>query len=493
MVQIVGMGKTPQGMLAESLGQALGEFGGTVGGEKLGYERRRGRLQEAFSNLDPNKNFIEQLRAIAPTLLSTEGGAQALGELSPILGDYAKTQAAINYFNNKKNKGNQPQAENQPQIQGMGQGGQSQGQGLGRPQQTRVGENRTPSQTDPNYTRAPLPNSPENTFPERTTGPQPVKLLTPDEYSESVNDLVQESLISGKPISFTEAENIIRGREQQKEQYNEKLQLEKDRTKAAQSQITQDIVQRAVDSNLVTEPEDRAVAEQLALQAKGAANDVERWNYVKQGMTSYKNARRKIQSELGRADPLTNLYRFANGTYKDRQQVIKNIQPQIEIYKKYGLVPELRNDLRTNLGWGAEDIETAIYPFTGQAKEQVDKFPVNPATEGFSLKKISPILDKITSQATPKQMQPEDFYKFKDQLNTYLNNNPDVNLIALRGNLVDDKGYDWRDYSTALSELINEGRYEPGEVQLSNQIPIIDQAPLPGLAAFFRFGLTGAK
>lgn len=496
MVQIVDMGKTASGMLAESLGQALGTFGGTVGGEKLGFERNVGRLEKAFNKADPNKTFIEQLRDIAPTLLSTQGGAQALGELAPLLAKQAESKAIRDAIDKRKqgltSGGNAPpgmQQQNQPNQPGP-QFPQSQ------PQDTRPPKPPGMSETDYNLRYPKQPWSPENVFPERTAGPTPLKELSPAEKEFRRLELMENSAAYGPAMSYAEASNIVEKEQQDIKDANNQIQLEKDRIDQAQKVLGADMVKRAKAEGLVKEsnPEDEAVVEKLALQAKNAPSAVDAWTYVKSGVEDYQRARADIQREISDigSDALTNAARWANGTYKSKEQTIKNIQPQIEIYKKYGLINELRNDLQDGLGWGAEDAETAMFPFEGQAKEQIDNFPKN----NKKVKKLSPVpgVNYVTDIFPDERynLSGDEYAQFKDNLRNYLSDNPSVNLVALRGNINQDKRYSWNDFATVISELIKEGKFKPDRIQ-SQQISIISHAPLPGLASQFGFGLTGTK
>lgn len=138
MVQIVNMGKTASGMLAESLGQAAGEFGGAVGGEKLKYERNKGRLQEALGKVKALGDRKEGQGPASPYEVAATfmeaaqlapGSERYLGQLLPLFlqksqGDVTPTVEQIKGGQQTTIPGNQQapnQLNEQDLIRAMGQ------------------------------------------------------------------------------------------------------------------------------------------------------------------------------------------------------------------------------------------------------------------------------------------------------------------------------------------------------------------------------------
>ena len=85
-----------------------------------------------------------------------------------------------------------------------------------------------------------------------------------------------------------------------------------------------------------------------------------------------------------------------------------------------------------------------------------------------------------------------DFEKFKTEVEGYLKKYPDANLVTLRGRLNQDKRYAWQDISKAVGELMEERRFTPDNFQYS-QLPVINQAPLPGMVEQFNEWLKETK
>ena len=435
--------------------------------ERQQYERNKGRLQEALSSVNQNDNFMDQFKKIGPALLSTPGGAQALGEILPTLVQAGQNRAIQE---NLRNRIRPPSSPNIP-PESEGQIPPAQTLQPGQP-----GYN--PNQPSPLSENEPY--SAFNTFPERTAGPTPTPLRSPAEMKEATLDLMQSSGQYGKPLDYAQAANIVQNEEQQKIASNAQIQNEKDRIQQAQRELTGNIVKRAQAEGFIKDEHDKAIAEKLALQSKNLPSEVESWNYVKDGLRKYDTARSNIQ----RVSLPNTILNF--GDYQSKEKALNSIKKDIKVYKDLNLIPELRNDLLEGPGFGPADIEEAIYPLSPEEKSQLNKFPENP-----NRGKVGGILNpKFPS--TESKMTADNFAKFKDSLRSYLSENPGANLITTRSLLTEGKGYDWHDFADAYNELVNEGVLKPTDAQLQ-QNSIINYAPLPGLGAFFKFNLKGTK
>lgn len=435
--------------------------------EEQQYQRNRGRLQEALSGVNQTDNFLDQFKKIGPALLSTPGGAQALGEIIPSL-----VQAG-------QNRAIQDRLKNRPSGQQANQPGFNPNQPQGNPQGIQPGQpGYNPNQQSPLAEGEPY--SPFNTFPERSSGPTATPLRSPRETQEAILDLMDRSGEYGKPMSYADSANIIQNEENQKIAQNDQIQREKDRIQQAQEALTGNIVKRARAEGFIKGPHDEGVAEKLALQAKNLPSEVESWNYVKDGLRKYDTARSNIQ-RVTIPNKIVNL-----GDFKSKEKALQSIQKDIDVYKRLNLVPELRQDLLEGPGFGPADIEEAIYPLNPQEKSSLNKFPENP-----NRGKLYGFLDPKFPSSESK-LSGENFAKFKDEVRNYFLQNPEANLITSRGFLTEGKGYDWHDYSDAYSELVNEGAIKPTDAQ-HQQRSIIDNAPLPGLAEFFKFNFKGTK
>lgn len=308
--------------------------------------------------------------------------------------------------------------------------------------------------------------------------------MSPDEMHEATLDLMRNASTYGSGMEYGPAAEIVQNRNNQYVTDNARIDQEKASQLAAERDLTRNMVDRAMSEGLVqsSSPEDKAVAEKLALIAKNAPSEVAAWDYVKTGLSKYKNARDGIKRES--LSYPSSKYMF--GDYKSKEQIYKNIKPNIDVYKKYGLIPELRNDLLEGPGFGPEDIEEAIFPIEGNSKIQLDQFYENP-------NKFKGILKRdVAFPAQESKLSPDNYAKFKDDLARYLNDNPGVNLVSLRAKLNQGKGYSWQDISATIGELITENKFAPDNIQ-DQQRTIINNHPIPGLGAFFKFTLKGTK
>lgn len=451
--------------------------------EQQQYNRQKGRLAEAFSKIQPNQPFLEQLKSIAPDLLSTPGGAQALSELAPTLGQYAQNSAIRTALDSRRKPSG-----------GAAEAAQSQMQQPSSPPQSIRNVPKSPEEGEAAYRSPQAPYSAENTFPERTAGPTTQKLMSPTEMHEKTLDLMDTSGQFGKPMDYGQAASIVQNQNTQIAASNAQIDQEKAAQLAAQRDFTKNMVQRAQEEGLVqaNSPEDVAIAEKLSLQAKKAPSEVEAWGYVKSGLQEYKGARSKIQREYSRPDPFTGFWDKMMGNYKTKEETMKHIQPEIDTYKKYGLIPELREDLMQGPGFGPEDVEEAIFPLKGEALDQITAFPKN--SKAVKKPGLPPGVQDITQifPGTEYKLSPDEYPKFKDSVSNYLANNPGVNLVSVRARLNQDKRYAWQDFADVISELIKEKKFTPDRTQI-DQKTIIDQGPIPGMGAMFRFGLKGTK
>ena len=463
MVQIL----PPKTSLSNQLGQALGS--GISSGMQTGINR--GNLQSAFNQLSPNGNFTDQLKQIAPILLSTPGGAQALAELAPILGQRSENAAVAKSIENLRNTmgttGTQPAApQGQPGQQPQAGAEPSSQEGFKRPR---------------------APSSAETTFPQRTAGPQPSPEMSPSQLQNYALDLMQNSLNTGKPIPYQDALNAANALNQQIRQSNAVIQQEKDRREGAQKTLGESIIARAQNSGLIKEPEDRTVAEKFALEARNAPNENEAYQYVRTKMRAYDNAKASLATTMQLGNPGSNVFRKLFGNYKDQETIINDLQHPLKFFKQNGLYDEAKSILVNDLGLGNEQAHSAVFPFSKEEKSSLNEFPKNAEKRAFS-----PTLIEQRFPGENNALADDQFNKFKDQLATYLDKFPEVDLVTLRGNLNQDKRYSWQDIYKGIDQLVDERRFNP-DVEQEKQLNSIRQAPIPGLGAYFQYLWTGKK
>lgn len=454
------------------LGQNLAQ--GLSSGMQTGIQR--GVLQDAFNKLSsqPGGNFLQQIAQIAPALLTTPGGAQALENIAPILSTAAQNAAIAKSIEARRLQQQQEQAQKTQSQQA--QEAQMALQGIQPSMQPRKPEEQ--------FRRPKAPSSATTPFPQITAGPQPQPEMSPQQIENQALSLMETSLNTGKPIDYGAAFKIANQQNENIRLSNAQIQQEKQLREAAQGKITENIVSRAANQGLIKTPEDQTVAEKLALQAANAPDDATRWEYVRTKMREYDSAKSAVQRELGLAGPFTNAYRKLNGDYKDEQEIIRSLQGPLDTFRQLGLYDEAKNMLVNDLGFGNEQAHLAVFPFTKQEKAGLSSFPRNVVKPSISANLKFP-----DSGFAMDEMQ---FNKFKDGLSDFLQQHPDIDLVSLRGNLNQDKKYDWHDIYRAIDELKDERRFDP-DIEQTKQLNTIRSAPTPGLGAYFQYLWSGKR
>lgn len=444
----------------------------------LQQQYQKSRLQSAFNKIQPGGDFLQQLKAIAPEFLTTAGGSQALSELIGPLSAFAQNQAIQDSI--RRQRENQPPSVNVNQganknIQQPLGGASSQGTDFRNPQP---------------------PVSSTTPFPKRTAGPTPQPEMSPSQIDDLSLNIMQQSAQMGKPITYPEAQNIALQRNNVIKDSNNQIQKEKELQEAAQSRMSQGMVNRAQNSGLIKNPEDETVARKFANQAIDAGNPEEGWEYVRSQMRRFESAKQGLLRNYDLPGPITEAYRkLASGNYKDLETAGNQAQKHLDFYREHGLFDEARADLTSGVGLGPEQAESWLFPFSKEQKKDLDFFKNNPAFKEappipglqVDLKRISNIFP-----GEKYNLDSGNFDKFKEQIGSYLKKNPETNLISFRGSLNQGKKYSWNDISRAVNELIDEKRFKPDPVQES-QMKIVDNPPLPGLFQQFQFLWSGKK
>jgi len=463
---------TPRPTEASILGGALGQ-GIARNFPQPEQMVQKGLLQQAFDKLDPSLSYEEQLAAIVPTLMTTQGGAEALQTIAPILQQRAKNRAISEAIKDEQNITQQQDRPSQPKTGG----------GIPVQPSSQVGVSEgeiTPQEAEDKFRVPSPPGSEEPIYPQMSAGPQKKPLLSPDEMKNYALGLMQVSDKTGAPMSFQEGMQLAQQEQQNRENFNQRIGQEQETRLQYIKDLNADVVERAVNSGLIQNADDeaRTVAERLGFEARDAETPAARWEFVRTGLRKYNNAREGIQRESKIPGPFTVLGRKIIGTYKDKETVQKDLKPFVDTYKEYGLYDELRNELTTSLGMGPEDAEVTIFPLTSEEKNSIGRFSTN------TTKPIFKRYEPYPGEGFNLNNQ-EKFDKFKNNLSDYLKKFPKANLVTLRGRLNQDKRYSWNDISRAIGELQEENRFVPDNYQYS-QLPIINKAPLPGLSEQFK-------
>lgn len=478
MVQIFSPGQSPQQLLSEQLGQALGQ-GITKRfppQEQLVQQRL---LQDAMNKMQGSGSFEQKLTAIMPTLATTPGGSEILSTMMPLLQRQQAAEAYQKYMAANYPQGEQS-AQPSPTPSVAGQPTLETQTGLQPPQK--------PSARYPGSTV-----SPESTYPERTTEPQPVPLMTPQEKQRRRQELNLQAQAQGTPLNPAEIENTINIEDQSRIKYNEQIQAEKEIRENAWDVMQAKAVKRAENSDLFKDPEDQTVFQKFVNESRRAENPNKIYEEARDKFREFENARTAITNEYDVPGKIGKFWRQSSGTYKDTEDLIKSVRPHVKKIMDMGLIPEARNLLANSLGLGPEDIERTMYPPTPKEKNAYNSFRPNP-NQGkvFGFSKGYAGKEDAIFPGEESALSPDNYVKFKDNIEKMLDSNPEANLITLRGNLNSDKRYGWQDINRAIVELIEEGRFSPDGVQ-KQQLNVIKQAPMPGMGQMFKHVWTGTK
>jgi hypothetical protein len=452
------------------------------------------QLQRALEPLQSkefeNQSYTQQLGQLLPALLSTPGGAQLAGELAPVLNQRAQNQSYLRYLDERKDQRNQSKKQQIPSISN------ATGENLGVQVEGPDGEISRYGYRNPEeqkYRNPQAYKSPESTTPLQTMQNQAAIPLTADQIQDEIENIIRSSTASGKPISYGEANQIVQQDQANRLKQNELLENEKQRREESYDKRMSEGVAQARNSGIIETPEDEPIFKKFLEEGKGEKNSTEQYIQAKNKFNKFSQARDSIKRSFSVPNAITGTYRKMMGSYKGKEQIIRDLQPNIKIYKELGLIDELRNDLSETVGLGTEDTETAIFPPTKQQRTDWNNIPINrnqPKEVESFLTSTGP--ENVEFPGDDFMMPRDQFSKFKENLYGHLQKYPETNLTALRGFLNQDRKYAWQDISNAFNELMEEGRFKPDQLQL-HEMNIIQNAPIPGLAELFDHLLTDTK
>ena len=454
--------------LAATIGKGLGQ----------GVERgvQTGLLQNAFANLKnlpQGSSLVDMIGTVGPQLLQTPGGAQLLGELAPLL----QKEAIMGGYESAKSA--QPQT-----VPGIPQSSPTQAIPSNIPMEQKT----KPMKTDL-FKTGEISPSKESTYPQQAAQPSPPKLMTPEEMMERERYYAEQFRKSGALPDPGTIQGLVQKEQEQRLLNIKQYEQERSTREEAQAKASHEALARFQASGVGETPEDNTVFEKFYNDAyQGGARDpnsayqAARTNYRK-----FDAARKGIRREIDLSGPIFTAARKLSGTYKDADSIIKDLQPMVKEYKELGLVPELRDEL-SGLGLGPEQIESTIFHPSKQEMSVYNRIPPNKNYKPPSPKEQT----RNEFPGSESVLNTDQFVKFKDYISDILNNNPDTNLLTLRGYLNQDKKYAWQDINRAVQQLIDEGDFSPNNYQF-DQLNVLKSPPLPGLISQFQYLWKGKK
>jgi len=262
------------GGMGGALGKALGDvMASTVPSPEQLVQQKR--LSTAFAKLnDPNiQTYEEQLAAVAPTLLSTPGGAEALNTLAPIMQQRAKNRAVRDAISKRKAGIDAPiesagETEVQKDISSIAKREQELPESQA---DTRLNE-KIPRKPPAKFRSVEEEYDEENLYPQVTTGPQIQKTLSPKEIENYALDLMQASDETGSPMSYEQALNLANAKNDSILKYNDQIQKEQEMRDQRIKDMSTGVINRAENAKLIKEPEDNTVLSKLGYKYRNEKN-----------------------------------------------------------------------------------------------------------------------------------------------------------------------------------------------------------------------------
>jgi hypothetical protein len=495
--QFFERGPSKGALQSQLLGEGIGQAGGQIAGQQV----RRGQLAQAFKEArtaqQEGGGYLDMMEKIAPYMMTVPGGPELLSNIAPILAQGSENDAISNELKKLNDQTNS--IEEQKVNGGPKEGIEPKPKMVKVPGSTMQIPEEKGKLPEARFKEKTIPKSPENLFPQRTVEPQYQRPMNPQEKNKFALEVMETSKKLKNPISYQDALNLAEQQNQSIEKFNDKIEKEKEATRLAMKEMGREMVTRAQNSGMISTPEDNTVIEKFAYESRNAANPAEQWEYIRTQKQRFDNARASIRTAGDLSGPLGNFYKKSiSGEYKDISEIQKSIKEPMNFYKEHGLIPELRDEVTTSLGLGPEMTEETIFPFEPNQKKQIESFPKSPKELSLFQKIRSKVgeIGKLEHEfpGNEYRLPDDERLKFKEELANILSDpdNKDINLISLRGRLNQEKKYAWQDISQSLNELMAEGRFTPDYIQ-EQQLPIINQAPLPGMLKQFEYLYKGKK
>ena len=454
-------------MLGQSLGQGVSR--NFTPPEQLANERR---LSQAFKNLPENASLEDLYKQAGPTLASTPGGMELLDRYSTL----AK-QRAINQAHEDIRKKNPVVQEPRKSLE------------PGEPQKpTKFSDIQQTERYKVPYA------SNEPTFPEPVSNLKETPLPTINEMDRWRQEFNDNLRANNMPPDNMQADAYARNRMNEILEQNRAVRDDKENINRQTVERVNNALQNAEQSSILGDPNDplyptnQRVFKYILTKNKNAPSEVDLFN---QSLLEYNNYQNSVDSLTNFYDNpgfFTKLYRQMNGTYKDKAQALQDIQPQLEYFKQNGLFDEARDILVNKMNLGPEDTETAIFPPTETQINDANKFT------GMKQPFLSPaITSKIEKLQHLPEMPKQDYSKFVDELGNYLKSHPEANLLALRGQLMENKNIAWTDINKAFTQLSREGKFKISDPIQGYQLNVLRAAPVPSLAKILQFNWSDTK
>ena len=459
MAQMHMMPQSPQGRLAESLGQAIGGAGGNYLGEQIAYQRNRGRLQQALgevgkgpkSGSTPLQTTLSFLNAMA----GIPGSERYVGQILPTIIQQAQAAGSQNV---QYTPGEPQQTTRQPREQlsvpqrqplpNLRQGGQDQ---INNFFPTNVGPQEAPGN---------LPQA-------ATEGLVKPVLDAPQLFQEGKR-IAAERTANSMPTSVEDGYKIAQAINEENKLYNREVEVERQARISAQEQYGNKAVEKLTKLMPGATDEQQAIfkkiGENIAGKGKSEA-DIDRT--LAKEATKFKNTISNIETDLSAPRSYNALQRKFLGTDKDFKQAAGDLRVKLKPLLDLGLYDTSRN-LLEKLGYYPEERESIVNPLSDQSNAILNLIPEVQKEFVVPKDKFGPIPKQ---EPTANQIQ-----NLRSTLSEVFKKDPNASLVLVR-KAVEDRGYDWRTYKDTLNEMIQSEEFNPTDDQF-NQLNYLDTHPL---------------
>lgn len=421
------MPQSPQGRLAESLGQAIGGAGGNYLGEQIAYQRNRGRLQQALGEVgqgaqagaSPLQTTLSFLNAMA----GIPGSERYVSQILPTILSQAQAQQVYG-------SGQQPPSVGATGTMQPGIPGQATPQPQPAAQPTPTGQQG--------------PISQERTYPTGGVLPR----VIPVEEIESMAK--QAALISGDPTRY-------QSRQAELANYN------------AMAEAAQNTAREKARAMGVAENE---IPEFMRLgQRYGYIKNVDEWaRETQKDWKQYKSNKEKLGNAFS-----PGFFRGLVTSSKDRETNLKRLDPIVKDMLNKGFENEAREQLASQ-GLSPTEVEERIHPLTKETEANLNNFP------DFSKKTLKLDFEQ------GRKVKPEVSEKLSKDLVSFFEKNitPDTPISVLRHKLAMEKNVPWELIGPAVREAIANKKMNLTPAQETEMVEVETQPPRNSLSEIFR-------
>lgn len=460
MVQIFNPGQSPQQLLSEQLGAALGQ-GITQRFPPPQQLVQQRLLQDALEKAkiavrDPKASPLDKMFSFMQAGAGIPGSERYMGSALPLVMKLAEAEASQRA---PFGIDGQPGQE-EPSQPGQVSAEQQLNDFLQPPQQNQFYPSNVGAQQQP------------GNLPQAATSGVKLPVRNADQLRQMAKPYADRLTKAGNPTTVPEAYEILKAQNQDNKEAN--ALVEQERKERVASQREYGNIAEAKLANVMPDAGDEEKAyikrqvEQLAGENASEA-DIER--LAAGEARKYKNMVSKVSNDISASRSFNRPFQQLMGTSKSAESARNDLRLKIKPLLEAGLYDKARNVL-SERGYDPEEREMIISNLGENSEKLVNRMPKMTLSEGVSLKKGFPETVPMEQRYNPQQIP-----VFKQNLNDVLQADPATNLILLRRKYELEKNVDWRLFKDSINEAIDSGLFKPNDDQF-NQLDKLDQPPL---------------